>query len=226
MTEDLVEFGATAPRTKRAPRRNRPQWLNNSMLPVAALGALAGAGSLMLPWQKILFRGDEGLQPGPTEDPYQAMLISLGSYGSGYLLTLIATVTVVALLFYGRQVAQGALRVIGATLSGVNVVILAMTAYALSNGSAVTVGFVVFRQSDRAQMTIHLDSGFYAALAAVAALAVVALRAQPLAGTEDDEPGSVGGGAARDDDLDAGADDGVIDLSVSVHPVGKQVAAG
>lgn len=227
MTEDLVEFGATPPRTKRAPRRDRPRWLNNPMLPLAAVGALAGAGSLILPWQKMVFRPEEGnLQPGPNDDRYQAMLISLGAYGSGYLLALIGTVTAVALLFYGHHLVPGVLRVIGATLSGVNAVILATTAFALNKGTAVNVGFVIIGPQDRERMTISLDWGFYAALAAVVALAVVALRAQPLAEVDDDEPGSASDSVAPSDDGAAEPDDGVIDLSVSVHPVGKQVATG
>ena len=56
---------------------------------------------------------------------------------------------------------------------------------------------------------------------------IAALRAQPMPTAVDgDERGSVDNGDAHEDEADGEPDDGVIDLSVSVHPVGKQVAAG
>jgi hypothetical protein len=227
MSEDIVEFGATAPRPERAPRRNLPKWLNNGVLPVAAVGALAGAGSLMLPWQKIVFRPEEGsFQTAANDEGYQAMLISLGAYGSAYLLTLVATVTAVALLFYGQHLVSGIVRVIAGALSAANLVVIATTAFALNKGTAVNVGFVIFGPADRERMAVSLDWGFYAALTAVVALGVAAMRAQPLTNADDVEPGSGGEAATQSGLVEGEPDDGVIDLSVSVHPVGKQVAAG
>jgi len=229
MTEDIVEFGAPTPRPKRARRRGRPAWLDNRMLPVAGLGALAGAASLAAPWQKILFNPNQGNARPPADETYQAMLISLGAYGSGYLFTLIATIATVALVFYGHQGVPAAARVIGVALSGTNMILLAMTAYVLNKGTAVNVGFVIIGPEDRTRMTISLDWGFYAALAAVVALGVAALRAQPAApGIAGEEPGSAseGGGDGHRRGEGGDPDDGVIDLSVSVHPAGKQVATG
>lgn len=225
MTEDIVEFGATAPAPKRAYRRPRPQWLNNRMFPVAGVGALAGAGSVLLPWQKLVFQPEQSFRTGTSDDSYQALLISLGAYGSGYLFTLIATITAVAVLFYGNQAGQGTVRVIAAALSGANLVLLAGMANALNRGSAINAGFTILDPSLRGATSISLDWGFYAALAAVVALGVAALRAQPV--TEVDAgSGPTAEGGAPSGDGEGEPDDGVIDLSVSVHPVGKQVAAG
>jgi hypothetical protein len=227
MTEDIVEFGAPTPRPKRVRRRGRPPWLENRMLPVAGLGALAGAASLAAPWQKMVFNPQQGDSRPLAGESDQALLISLGAYGSGYLLTLIATVAAVALVFYGHQRVSVTARVIGTALSGANLVLLAMMAYVLTKGTAVNVGFIIVYPEDRARMSINLDWGFYAAVAAVVALGVAALRAQPVApriGGE--EPGSEGESGAPGRAEDGEPDDGVIDLSVSVHPVGKQVAAG
>ncbi|HZM82781.1 MAG TPA: hypothetical protein VFC19_44260 [Candidatus Limnocylindrales bacterium] len=233
MTEDIVEFGAPPALTrKRAPRRARPQWLwlNNRMLPVAGIGVVAGAASLILPWQKISLRPvQNAIQPGPNDDNYEAMLISLGTFGAAYLLTLIATATVVAVIFYGNHLVPGTARVIGGALSGANLVILATTGFAFRKATIVlNVGFVIFTPEDRERMTFSLDWGFYSALAAVVALGVAALRAQPIPTAADDaESGSADeGSASGDEEEDGEPDDGVIDLSVSVHPVGKQVAAG
>ena len=228
MTEDIVEFGAPpAPRAKRAPRKGRPLWLNNRMLPVAVGGAIAGAGSMILPWQKLVVRLDRSSEEPVIQNTYEAFLITFGAHGPSYLITLIATITAVVLIFYGHQGVPLA-RVVGGTLSGINLVILATMAIALSKGTSVNAVFLMFGPVDLSRMTISLDWGFYAALAAVFALGAAALRAQPLSQTEaSEESGPAEEGEATGGDpggeLD---DDGVIDLSVSVHPVGKQVAAG
>jgi hypothetical protein len=227
MTEDIVEFGATAPRRKRVSRSGRPQWMNNRMLPVAAVGGLAGAASLFLPWQKIVSRPPENtIQELSDQTTVETMLISLGAFGTVYLLALIATITAVAMIFYGHQVIP-ATRVLGATLSGANLVILTATALVFSKGTVIlNMGMITFGPRDWERSTVSLEWGFYAALAAVVALGIAALGAQPLTHTEPDEPGPGGEGEAAGDHPEAEDDDGVIDLSVSVHPVGKQVAAG
>lgn len=227
MAEDIVEFGAPpTSRVKRAPRRGGPQWLNNRMLPVAVGGAIAGAGSMILPWQKLVVRLDQSNEEPVVQNTYEAFLITFGAHGPSYLITLIATITAVVLIFYGRQGVPLA-RVVGGTLSGINLVILATMAVALSKGTSVNAVFFMFGPADLSRMTISLDWGFYAALAAVLTLGAAALRAQPLSRTaEREESGSADEGDTAGAAQDGEHDDGVIDLSVSVHPVGKQVAAG
>jgi hypothetical protein len=230
MTEDIVEFGAS-PRPKPKPKRalvGRPQWLSNPMLPVASVGALAGAGSLILPWQKLVFRPEDGAIRQTDQTTVETALISLGAYSTGYLLALIGTITAIAMIFYGQQAGQTTARVLGTALSGINLVILVAVALVFNRGTVVlNVGFITFGPEEWENTTVSLDWGFYAALAAVVALGVAAVRAQPMPRTEDvEESGSAGEGDVPAEEHDAEADDGVIDLSVSVHPVGKQVAAG
>jgi len=229
MTEDIVEFGASpAPRPKRTLRRGRPQWLDNRMLPVAAVGALAGVGSLILPWQKLTLRQQQGNVQQSSQEVYEATLISLGAFGNAYLLTLIATVTTVAVIFYGHHLVPGATRVIGAALSGANLLVLLATALAFQRGTLIlNVGFITFGPEEWERTSVGIEWGFLAAVTGVVALGIAALYAQPLqraAAAQDS--GSADEDGASDDEGDDEPDDGVIDLSVSVHPVGKQVAAG
>lgn len=231
MTEDIVEFGAPpAPRPKRAPRPGLPEWLNNRMLPVAAVGALAGLGSLLLPWQKLTLRPQQNpsaIIQQADQELVEATLISLGAFGTAYLLTLIATVTAVAMMLFGYHLVPVATRVLGVALSGANLFVLVATGVAFNRGTIIlNVGFVTFGPEEWARTSISLEWGYLAALAAVALLGFAALRAQPVQWQSgDEEAGSADEGGAPDDG-DGEPDDGVIDLSVSVHPVGKQVAAG
>jgi hypothetical protein len=231
MTEDIVEFGApTAPKPKRAPRGDRPEWLNNRMLPVAAVGALCGLGSLMLPWQKLTVRPQQNTSAiiqQADQEIVEATLISLGAFGTAYLLTLIATVTAVAMMLFGHHLVPVATRVLGMALSGANLFVLVATGIAFNRGTIIlNVGFVTFGPEEWERTSISLEWGYLAALAAVALLGFAALRAQPLRWeSSGGEAGSAHEGGAPGDE-DSEPDDGVIDLSVNVHPVGKQVAAG
>lgn len=226
MTEDIVEFGATTPRPRQASRRSRPWWLANRMLPVAGLGAVAGAVSLVLPWQTLVILPGQGDIAPSNQNTYQAMLISLGAHGSGYLLTLIATVAAAALVFYGHQGIHRAARVLGGAFSFANLVLLAATAYALTKGTSVnSLPFFIISPEDRDRMALDPDLGFYAGVVAVLALAVAVLGARRVTPpAEGEQPGAGTGDGPETGDGEP--DDGVIDLSVSVHPVGKQVAAG
>jgi hypothetical protein len=229
MTEDIVEFGATAaPKPKRAPGRAWPRWLENRILPLAAVGALAGVASMILPWQKLTPRSQEGNIQQSSQPFYEATVIALGANGTAYLVTLIATVTAVSMIFFGHSLVPAATRVIGAALSAANLSILVATAVVFQNGTLIlNVGLITFGPEELARTDISLDWGFYAALAAVITLGIAALRAQPISHPAVDEDSESGDdGDVSGDEFDDEDDDGVIDLSVSVHPVGKQVAAG
>lgn len=231
MAEDIVEFGApTAPKPKRASSGRRPEWLNNRVLPVAAVGALCGLGSLMLPWQKLTLRPQQNtgaIIQQADQEIVEATLISLGAFGTAYLLTLIATVTAVAMMLFGHHLVPVATRVLGVSLSGANLFVLVATGIAFNRGTIIlNVGFVTFGPEDWERTSISLEWGYLTALAAVALLGFAALRAQPVrweSGREETAPADESGSRG---DEDGEPDDGVIDLSVSVHPVGKQVAAG
>ncbi|HEX6683959.1 MAG TPA: hypothetical protein VF062_14240 [Candidatus Limnocylindrales bacterium] len=236
MSEDLVEFGSSPtpkPKPKVARTRiswARPPWLTrHPLLPTAALGVTLAAASLFGPWQKVMPSAEQlRNQPDFQQQQQQVLvgsLVSLGTYGSAFLLTLFAAVTAVALLFYGNQGVRATARLIGMVLCAANTILLASTAQALSKGAGIDNTFFYFDAINREQLIISLEWGVYAAFGGVIALGVVLILAKPDRATVEQEDETVGEQGDLGGEPD-GDDDGVIDLSVSVHPVGKQVAAG
>jgi hypothetical protein len=225
MSEDIVEFGtASSPRKKAARPRIRPAWFSSKSRlarPLGILGAILGSASLVGPWQKVV-PNSHPTAAGPDDESYVAMLASLGVFGIAYLLSLIGSITTLALVLYGHQGVRINARVIGLVLSGATVVNLGAMSYALSKGTGLNGGFVIVGQVERLRWSFTLEWGFYVALAAAVAVGLALLwsgsKPSP-EGESRDAPGSTG---ERDDGEEP--DDGVLDLSVSVHPIGKQVA--
>ncbi|HCT75023.1 MAG TPA: hypothetical protein DGT23_00210 [Micromonosporaceae bacterium] len=157
MSEDVIEFGAV----DRPPRRSRVP--AGSAMPLAAIGAIAGAASLIGPWQST------SLPLGPdVGDTRQigAALAAVGSHGAAYMVALTGLITAVSIVLFGRRRVRDTARTAGFALAGSTLAILLSMAYSLSNTSNLA-DYRLYPPEDLANVDFRLEWGIYVAFAAV-----------------------------------------------------------
>lgn len=229
MSEDVVDFGEVE-RIRQAPRLETigrvwkapalPAGRQTMVLPLAVAGAALGVASLFGPWQRV---APGGVVPQEVTQTYLVSLATLGTFGVVYLITLIGTVAAFTLGFYGNPGVREPARLIGLVLAGSCMVIVAAITVSLSEGTGLGGAFIIVDEDEQERWKFILEWGVWAAFGASVALtgALAWLSTKP-AGSATTPPASGGeAGAAGEPPAD-----GMIDLSVSVHPIGKQVASG